>query len=154
MKNFLVIVVGILVFNAVLLYSGGFDYIRNQFEPTPAPPLVNPSVVDTFRDTLEAEVRAQLGAPIEGYEPHMFLQVFPGLVETDFDGVEASIGKYVIRNGRLVHEMDNTQLVHSAAGAVSRRGIQTLYRNIAERIGIDIQNGGTLTDIMSAITAQ
>jgi len=29
-----------------------------------------------------------------------------------------------------------------------------LYRNIATRIGVEIQNGGTLTVIMSAVTSQ
>lgn len=153
MRNFLIIVVGILILNGILLYSGGFEYIKNKFEPEPQPPHLSPNVSDVFKETLEAEVRDKIGMPIEGYEPQMFLRVFPGLVETDFDGVQASIGRYVVKDGRLVHEMDDTKLIHSAAGAITREGMRTLYINVARRIGVDIDKGGTLTEIMSAITS-
>jgi hypothetical protein len=83
----------------------------------------------------------------------MFLNVFPGLVETDFEGVEASIGHYTIVQGRLVHELGNPELVHSAAGAISRRGMETLLQNVAARLSIDLQSDGTITDIMRALIA-
>ncbi len=143
---------GILVLNAIVLYSGGFDFIREQFEPDVVTPSVEPDVVDTFRDTLQAEVIAKQGQPIEGFVPQMFMATFPGLVESDFDGVEASIGKYVLRNGRLEHEIGEARLVHSAATAITRKGMETLYRNVATRVGINIEDGGTLTNIMAAIT--
>lgn len=152
MRNFLIIVTGVLILNAVLLYSGGFDFIRQQFEPTLITPRVEPDVLDTFKDTLQAEVLAKQGEPIEGFVPEMFMAVFPGLVQSDFDGVEASIGKYVLRNGKLEHELGEARLVHSAATAITRKGMETLYRNVATRLGIDIYNGGTLTDVMRALT--
>lgn len=152
MRNFLIIVVGILILNAAILFSGGFEYIKKQFEPAPSVPQVQPDVTDTFRKTLELKVQQEIGQPIEGYEPAMFLQVFPGLVESDFNGVEASIGKYVLVDGKLTHQLDKTQLIHSAAGAITRKGMETLYKNIAARTGIDIYSGGTLTQIMDVIT--
>ncbi len=84
----------------------------------------------------------------------MFLSVFSGLAESDFDGVEASIGMYELIDGRLVHQLDKTKLVHSAAGAIPRRGYETLYRNVASRVEVDITAGGTLTDVVSAVTSQ
>ena len=51
---------------------------------------VSPTAAEVFTFTLEEEVRKKIGQPIEGYEPQMFLEVFPGLVATDFEGVEAS----------------------------------------------------------------
>lgn len=152
MRNFLIIVTGVLLLNAVLLYSGGFQFIQKQFEPDVVTPRVEADVVDTFRNTLQAEVIAKQGQPIEGFVPEMFMSAFPGLVQSDFDGVEASIGRYVLLNGRLEHEMGEARLVHSAATAITRNGMETLYRNVAARTGIDIENGGTLTDIMRAIT--
>ncbi len=154
MRNFLIIVTGVLLLNAVLLYSGGFEYVKERFEPEVIVPGVEPDVVDTFRDTLQAEVVAKQGQPIEGFVPEMFMKAFPGLVASDFDGVEASIGRYVLKNGQLEHELGEARLVHSAATAITRKGMETLYRNIATRIGIDIESGGTLTNVMSAITAQ
>jgi len=152
MRNFLIIVIGIVVLNGVMLYSGGFDFIRAQFEPAAVIPSVQPDVVDTFRQTLQAEVNSKVGIPTEGYDPQMFMAAFPGLVQSDFNGVESSIGKYVLRNGRLEHEMGEARLVHSAAGAITRKGMETLYRNVAARIGIDLEHGGTLTDVMRAVT--
>lgn len=151
-RNFLIIIIGIVALNAVFLYSGGFEYIRKQFEPEETPLQIAPDVTDTFRKTLEEEVREKLGPPIEGYEPQMFLEVFPGLTKSDFDGVEASIGKYVLVEGQLEHRMEGATLIHSAAGSVTRRGYTTLYNNVARRMGIDLKNGGTLTDVMGALT--
>lgn len=152
MRNFLIIIGGILLLNVFFLYSGGFEYIERQFTPVEPAPGLRPEVVDTFKNTLEARVREEVGTPIEGYEPSMFLQVFPGLAESDFNGVEASIGKYVLNNGQLQYQPDGTKLVHSAAGAITRRGMETLYRNVADRAGIDLSGGGTLTDVMRVIS--
>ncbi len=109
------------------------------------------SVRETFRVTLKSEVNRTQGMPIEGYEPQMFLAAFPGLTETDFEGVEASIGHYTVEQGRLVHKPDNTRLVHSAAQAITDRGMDMLLANISVRLRIDLQHGGTLTQIMEAL---
>ena len=154
MRNFIIIVVGIIVLNAALLYSGGFSHIERQFTPAPTVTPLRPEVIETFKNTLEARVREEIGQPIEGYEPHMFLAVFPGLVPSDFDGVEASVGRYVLQQGRLVYEPDATKLIHSAAKAISHRGMATLYRNVAARAGMDITHGATLTDVMRVLTRE
>lgn len=104
-----------------------------------------------FKTTLKNEVTAKLGMPIEGYEPFMFLETFPGLTETDFENVEASIGHYTIEEGRLVHKLDDTKLIHSAAKAVTDSGLDTLLANVSIRLGIDLAKDGTLTEIMEAL---
>lgn len=104
-----------------------------------------------FKTTLKNEVNTKIGVPIEGYEPPMFLQVFPGLTETDFEGVEASIGHYTIEEGRLVHKTDTTKLIHSAAKAITDRGLDRLLGNIAVRLKVDLTQDGTLTEIVEAI---
>ena len=104
-----------------------------------------------FKTTLKNEVNTKIGVPIEGYEPVMFLKVFPGLAETDFEGVEASIGHYTIEEGRLVHKTDTTKLIHSAAKAITDRGLDRLLGNIAVRLKVDLTQNGTLTEIIEAI---
>lgn len=153
MRNFLIIVGGVLLLNAVFLYSGGFEYLKAKVAPPQEEPRVKTDINEVFMEALQREVREQVGTPIEGYVPQMFLQAFPGLTATDFDGVDASIGKYVVVDGRLEHDISDGQLIHSAAGAITRKGMATLLQNIARRTGIDLHNGGTLTDIMNAITA-
>lgn len=108
-------------------------------------------VQSAFASALKTEVDSTLGKPIEGYEPFMFLEVFPGLTETDFEGVQASIGKYTMQDGRLVHSPDNTKLIHSAAKVLTDEGLYTLLANVSVRLGIDLTKGGTLTEVMQAL---
>jgi hypothetical protein len=109
------------------------------------------NIYDAFRSTLQEGVRERIGMPIEGYVPSMFLSAFPGLSETDFEGVEASIGHYTVEKGRLVHQTDDSRLIHSAAGAITDRGMDRLLKNVSSRLKINLEADGTLTKIMSAL---
>jgi hypothetical protein len=154
MKNILTVAVLVIVFNVLFVFSGGLELLVKTGQQAEPKGTISADVIDAFRFTLEDEVRKKVGTPTEGYEPSMFLQVFPGLVETDFAGAQASIGSYTIVDGRLVHKLDETPLVHSAAGALSRPGYATVMQNIANRIGINLQADGTITDIMRSLTKE
>lgn len=154
MKNILIAVVLVVVFNAIFVFSGGLDLLMKTDQKVKPEVTIQPNVIEIFRSTLEGEVQDKIGMPIEGYEPGMYLQVFPGLVETDFNGVEASIGSYIVVDGQLEHRLDPTELVHSAATAISRQGYTTLLTNITERIAVDFANGGTITDVINALTSE
>lgn len=104
-----------------------------------------------FRNELQREVREKLGTPIEGYEPSMYLAVFPGLSVTDFEGVEALGGFYTIENGELTFKLDDSGLIHSAASGVSNKGMDTLLINVSKRLKVDLNDGGTLTQVMEAL---
>ena len=110
------------------------------------------SVQQAFGSALKSEVNRTLGVPKEGYEPYMFLEVFPGLSETDFNGAPASIGRYQMVQGKLTHMLDETRLVHTAAKALTDRGFATLLANVSLRLNIDLTNEGTLTEVMEALT--
>lgn len=153
MKNFLMALGVLMVFNVLFIYLGGLSLFMKT-EPVTQGTAVSADVVDVFRFTLEDEVRKKIGAPSEGFEPYMFLEVFPGLVETDFKGVASSVGGYLIVDGRLVHKLDDTKLVHSAAKAITRSGFQVLLANISNRIDVDLATSGTITDVMSALTSE
>lgn len=109
------------------------------------------SVSYAFKTTLKNEINSTVGVPVEGYEPYMFMEAFPGLTETDFEGVEASIGQYTIEGGKLIHKIDETKLIHSAAKAVTDRGLDTLLANVSVRLKVDLAQDGTLTEIMEAL---
>lgn len=109
------------------------------------------SVRDVFATTLKDAVNAKQGVPKDGYEPYMFLEVFPGLTESDFEGVQSSIGSYTMQDGRLVHRIDTTKLIHPAAKAVTDEGMETLLANVSVRLGIDLSRGGTITEVMNAL---
>jgi hypothetical protein len=111
------------------------------------------SVQYVFKTTLKNEVVRTQGMPIDGFVPQMFLDTFNGLTVTDFEGVEASVGYYTIKAGALTHVMDDSRMVHSAAGAVTDRGLNTLLANVSVRLGVDLRTSGTLTQIMDALIA-
>ena len=90
-----------------------------------------------FAFALQEAVRVEIGQPIEGYEPAMFMQVFPLLQLQDFDGVEALIGHYEYRDGELVHEIGDVEMIHSAAPALSEFGMETLLDNVIKRLELD-----------------
>ena len=101
-------------------------------------PLVNNSVsAADFAFTLQEAVRIEIGQPIEGYEPAMFMQVFPELQPQDFDGAEALIGYYQYTDGELMHEVGDVDMIHSAAPALSELGMETLLGNVIERLKLD-----------------
>jgi len=161
LKQAVTIIIMVVVCNAIFVYFGGLDaliatkYREHAYIPTHNDSTeVSADIVDVFKFTLNDEVVKKIGQPREGFEPAMYLTAFSGLVETDFDGVEASIGAYRVVNGRLEHQLPDDQPVHSAAGAVTRTGIETLLQNVADRAGLDLEHSSTLTDIVSVITAQ
>jgi len=139
--------------NIIFIFFGGFDVLQRFISDAPEKNNnIQADIVDIFRFTLEDEVRKKIGMPKEGYEPAMFIKVFPGLVETDFDGVQASLGVYQMHEGTLQYVLDDSKLVHSAAKAITREGYRTLLHNIANRIDIDLSSTGTITDVMRSIT--
>lgn len=156
LKNILIIVLLLVVFNAFFVFSGGLDLlVKTEQREEQKNENISPDIVDVFRFTLENEVDKKKGKPIEGYEPQMFLDVFDGLVETDFAGAQAWMGEYVIVEGRLEHDTSKvTSPIHSAAGAMNRVGYGTLLNNVSTRTGIDLQGEGTITDVINVIAAQ
>jgi hypothetical protein len=105
-----------------------------------------------FGETLRTEVDRQLGVPTEGYRPEMFIEVFPGLALTDFEDVAASVGKYVVVEGQLVHVIPPGALSHSAAQAIAHNGYETLLANVARRLQIDLVHSGTITQVLDSIS--
>ena len=152
MKQVLLIAALIVVGNAAFVFAGGLRLLEHTSSQTAAVVQPSATAVDAFQNALEGTVVSAMGQPKNGFTPSMFLQYFPGLAPTDFQGVQSSIGHYVIENGKVIHVIDTTEPIHQAAGAISRQGIATLLLNVSHRTGIDLNATGTVTDIMQAIT--
>lgn len=99
---------------------------------------VQSATATKFAEAARARVNEEVGRPIEGYEPFMFMEVYPDLTERDFDGVEALIGGYVYADGALAYDAMGEKELHSAARAISDEGMQTLLANIAARLDLDV----------------
>lgn len=110
--------------------------------------VVTNSGVAEFKQQLEARVRREIGQPIEGYTPDMFLRTFPGLQPADFDGVEAMIGQYTYVNGTLIHDLGGKPPTNSAAASVTEKGIETLLSKILNRLG---NNNQTVEELLNTL---
>jgi len=89
-----------------------------------------------FAKQLEMYVVSSKGQPIEGFEPFMFLETFPRIVPLDFKGVVAWQGTYEIQDRGIIFIDDSSEIKHSAGRAITPIGMEKLYLNITERIGI------------------
>lgn len=109
--------------------------------------------VARFSSEMRNKVVAEIGQPIEGFEPFMFMQMYPGLTPQDFNEVDAEIGFYRASNGQVVYDPGGEPELHSAARAISDDGMAQLYHNILARVtlmaGVDPVEG-----VIAAISAQ
>lgn len=109
-----------------------------------------------FTDEARAKVVAEIGQPIEGFTPQMFMQVYPGLVASDFEGVEAINGTYTVENGQVVFKLQVNEgaPVTSADGAIEDEGMKTLILNIGARLGMDVSTRADVDAILSVISSE
>ena len=122
---------GIIVLGAYMWFKGTLII---EFRDSQTAAVVEQNVVLAFTNTLHSEVDRIYGVPDNGYEPYMFMHTFPGLAPTDFEGVEASIGHYLVEDGLLQHKIPSSALRHDAAKAITTRGMEVLLDNVATRL--------------------
>lgn len=82
------------------------------------------------------------GIKTEGLSPYLLLEHFPPIEEIDFDGVEAIIGKYAVRDGVLSYETGEA-VETAAASDMSEAGFSLFLKNYSARTGLAIQNTET-----------
>jgi hypothetical protein len=93
-------------------------------------------VQEYFNEKLREGVIDRIGQPIEGFVPFMFLRAFSGLVPNDFDGADALLGEYRIKEKELSFIVDEGGPIHSAAETISEEGMKTVFANIQRRTNV------------------
>jgi len=93
-----------------------------------------------FRNELyEQAVKNAGGMPIEGFNPGMYKNAFPGIEYIDFDGAEAIGGIWKFDNGRLGWIEDNPSgVITSADGTLTNEGLDKLLENLQDRLEIKV----------------
>lgn len=129
-------------------------------EETPEEPestIIDPTTQE-FTETLRTKFIEEKGQPIEGFEPWMFMEVYPGLAAEDFDGVDALIGLYRVEGGEVAYDLNGEMELHSAARAISDEGMSQLLYNLAARLEVDLAGdladddaGASLAEIIAEI---
>lgn len=104
-----------------------------------------------FKAIVNSKFISELGQPIEGIEPVMLLDLYPGLTPEDFDGVEALQGSYVYSNGEVKLKLNEPGPVHSAAGVISNNGYFTLLNNLLYRLESSLGGAVTMEEVVQLI---
>ena len=109
--------------------------------PSPSESATTPSAAFMFE--VEEAARIEIGAPIEGYEPAMLMQVFPGFVAADFNEVDAVIGNYFYdaSHDEVRYVAPMNEPMHSAGPSISEAGFDRLFQNVTERFLSYYPNG-------------
>ncbi|MFH1977890.1 MAG: DUF333 domain-containing protein [Candidatus Aenigmatarchaeota archaeon] len=107
---------------------------------------------EQFINLMQAEVVSTNGQPIEGFEPIMFLQTFPGLMKSDFANVEAQQGVYVFANNEVNFEAaSDAGLLHSAGQSITDQGMLTLLNNVANRMYVKAETNEEIATIVELL---
>ncbi len=141
---------------ALLLFIliGGWLYVAsNSEERGPQGTSISAEAAQSFIDQMREGTISRVGQPIEGFEPFMFMQAFPGLTANDFDNVDAAIGFYRYKNGEVVYDLNGEPEVHSAARAITDEGMLQLLINVAARLNYNLAGNDTVDDIIAAISS-
>lgn len=95
------------------------------------------SVTSYFNEALEEGfIEKKGGRPIEGFEPFMFMEVYPGLHPGDFSCVSAYGGLYVVSGEQIVFNLYKSIISKrsTAERSVTAPGMSRLLQNIVERL--------------------
>jgi len=117
-KQILFTIVIVLSVTAGLLFYSG-DNKTGDVSLTPA--------TEYFIEQIQGRVVSEKGQPIEGFEPFMFVEVYPGLVESDFDGVET------------FGDTHGSKYATSADDSITPKGMGRLLENVAKRAGFALE---------------
>lgn len=112
--------------------------IKPIYIPEEEPLQKNEEALIYFTETIQNKVIMLGGHTIEGFEPSMFMQTYPGFINEDFNGVEARQGVYRVSNGEIIFEEFVTELLpHSEGHSIPEIGMAHLFNNVMSRMGIN-----------------
>ena len=133
------IIIPFIVLAAALAGSYYLYFTAPESDAQDTSAIINRGAIDVqeyFNEQLREGVIDRIGQPIEGFVPFMFLRAFSGLVPNDFDGADALLGEYRIKEKELSFIVDEGGPIHSAAEAISEEGMKTVFANIQRRTNV------------------
>jgi hypothetical protein len=91
------------------------------------------------------------GQIVLDYGPNTLINIFSGLKNEDFHGVETQYGKYEIINGGIAFRPAEGESFRESATYISDTGMETLLLNLGTRLGIEIKDKKSVDAIFEAI---
>ncbi len=103
---------------------------------------------------IEKAIENSFAIPIEGFDPELYIGVFPKLLKSDFDNTKAIGGIWKLTNGELVFIRDDSEGITSADGTLTNEGVKTLIKNLESRLNIKVQSVSDLDNLISLISKE
>lgn len=123
------------------------EEIEDDIIPTTDSDDVGPLASYFFDEIIEKGVD-KIGQPIEGFDAYLLKKAFPGLKDEDFNNVEALLGTYKFDNNELIFEEKTNGPIHSAQKTVSKKGMEKLMDNAAERLNMELINQESVDNLI------
>lgn len=94
------------------------------------------------------------GPPIEGFEPFMFMEAYPGLHASDFNCVKADGGFYITRDDRIIFISQRMHARSTIDHSITPYGMNRMLQNISDRLGFPWPHANAeVHTIINAISA-
>lgn len=94
------------------------------------------------------------GPPIEGFEPFMFMEAYPGLHASDFNCVKTDGGFYITRDDRIIFISERMHARSTIDHSITPYGMNRMLQNISDRLGLPWPHAnaevGVIIDAISA----
>lgn len=128
------------------------EEIEDDIIPTTDSDDVGP-LASYFNDQIISKGVEKIGQPIEGFDAYLLKKAFPGLKDEDFNNVEALLGtyKFVHPLVGLIFEVGSFGPKHSAAQTVSKKGMERLMDNAAERLDISVTDKESVDKLLDIL---
>lgn len=149
-RSILIISITVLALAAIAVYV--LLTSRSRADRLSHPEGTSPKITEHFKSRMEQAVIAQIGQPIEGFNAHLYLQTFPGLTPSDFEGVTTGEGIYTLKENEVVFVRTRTDLITSAEGAIDREGMTTLLANVSNRLDVKLEDTNSVDTILVKIS--
>ncbi len=105
-----------------------------------------------FQNMIEEGDAVIGGRPIEGFNPDLYMQAFPGLTKEDFNNVEAINGKWSLVNGELIFQTISDQgIITTADGTINEQGMETLLSKLSQKFNIPSDSKENIDAIIEEI---
>lgn len=92
------------------------------------------------------------GQPAEGFSAPIYLDVFPGFVKEDFNGVQSFEGIYNFNGTELIYTRTGDNPVTSAEDVISDEGYKTLLSNASKRLGVEVKSDADIATLLEILS--
>lgn len=104
-----------------------------------------------FEDRMVALAVEDAGQPMEGFNAPLLMRAFPGLVSSDFNGVETSGGRYELVQGDLQFIANAKSPQSTASETLQADGYITLLNNLSKRLKIRLKNTTSVDYVIDGV---